>query len=184
MKKSALAAAVAAAVLSSGAYTTCPAVLTITDVQLVAGGFDMEVPCPSGSTPFTISIISAGTMQMAGNLCLDPSGIGVPFIRLDINAVTGTFVGSGTTFSSGSIDIDVQTTSGWILYNTVSVSTTNLDCTNGGTGLNGAGIAGLQVVGGTIVAPGIWNGLSPDPTEALAICETTLFGQPAWLFIN
>lgn len=189
MKKSALAAAVAAAVLSTGAYAARPVVSTITDVQLVVSGFDMEVPCPPGSTVFTIDGASTNTIQMQGNLCLDPSGVGSPpFIRLTFTTVTGEWVnGVGTTFGlptppgtgGGSIQIDVQTTDGWLPYGTVDVAASTIDCTNG------TGIAGLQVTGGTnIVEPGLWNGVSPDPTEARAICDTTLFSQPAKFYIK
>jgi hypothetical protein len=184
MKKLALAAAIAAAVLSTGAYAARPVVSTITDVELVVSGVDMEVPCPSGSTAFTIDGANTNQIQMLGNLCMDPSGVGSPpFIRLTFATVTGEWVsGVGTTFGQpsppgtggGSIQIDVQTTDGWVPYGTVAVATSNIDCTTA------TGIAGLQVVGGTnIVEPGLSSGGS-----SLAICDTTLFGQSAQFFIK
>jgi hypothetical protein len=189
MKKSIIAAAIAAAAISAGAHAARPLHVDFGNpgVEMFIGNVALVVTCPVDAKVFSIDGFNTSLVQMQGNLCLDPYNIGDPFIILTFNRVTGAYSSAGpnpgTTFTSGSIAIDVQTTGGYIGYDVIDVSVNNLQClsTTAG-GLGGVATAGLQFPGGSNPLPGIWDGVASSAHEGDALCVTSLLGQNAALF--
>lgn len=189
MKKLAIVAAVAAATISAGAHAFRPvnAVFGNPGIEMFIGNVALVVTCPSQAQVFSIDGTNSGQVQMQGNICLDPYASGDPFIMLTFNRVTGAYNGAGptpgTTFNSGSIAIDVQTTDNYLPFAVVDVSVDTVECldTTAG-GLGGVPTAGLQLTGGTNPLPGIWDGIASGAHEGDALCVTTLLGQDAALF--
>lgn len=188
MKKSALVSAVAAVTLCTSAHAARPVYAGL-GTQMFIGTFPLLTDCPSGSTRFSIDGAAASQVQMLGNLCLDPSGTGTPFIRLKFNTVTGAYSAAGpnpgTTFTGGSIAIDVQTIDGFLPYGLVNVAINNIDCLANLTGHLGTNTtAGLQVASGTHPLPGVWDGVASSFHENDAACVVQLFSQTAALFLS
>ena len=190
MKKLAIATAIAAAAtLSTGAHAVRPvnAVFGTPGVEMYIATVPLVVSCSADAKVFSIDGANVNQVQMQGNLCLDPYLSGDALIMLTFNKVTGAYSGAGptpgTTFNSGSIAIDVQTTEGYLPYDVVDVSVDNVEClaTTAG-GLGGVPTVGLQLTGGTSALPGIWDGAPSGAHEGDAICVTNLLGLDAALF--
>jgi hypothetical protein len=178
MKKSLLATAISAVVISTGAYAVPSAV----QLTLAGGIIDIVVPCsitPQTGFPFSTTALTVddpSNVTMSGELCLDPSwagpgnpNAGSPWVALNFVSLAGPLVGSvGTVFTSGTVDIytNFGTSSGWLAYGSINVASTPIACLyKGGTG----GItAGPTFSGGTT-------------TRA---CEANLLGQPSEIFMQ
>ena len=192
MKKLALAAAISASsTISAGAYAIGAgpglgppsAPFTSPDIELWTGGVDIEVDCALAPAKFTTALGLLGWLPslvvLAGELCLDPTGTGTPWVGLDF-ALSGNFVlGTGTRFNAGSIDIWTDFGSGWMYAYSVLAAVTSIDCTNG------TGIAGLQWNAAAAPAvntlPGATGG---TPTAANTVCAATLLGMPATIHLT
>jgi hypothetical protein len=193
MKKLALVAAISAATLSAGAYaqigsspTTAPAFpFTSPDIELWTGGVDIESDCALAPPKFTTGLVITGFLTppfnivgLLGELCLDPTGTGTPWVGLDFT-LGGNAVATGTIFNTGTIDIWTDFGSGWMYAYTVLAAVTAIDCTNA------TGIAGLQW--NAAAAPAVNTLPGPTggtPTAANTVCAATLFSMPATIHLT
>jgi hypothetical protein len=158
MKKSAIATAIAAASLSTGAHAVIST--SVTGFQLVTGGVDITLPCVNTYNPgFTSGLLLTGVtpgtaINLTGQVCLDP-GTGI-HVALNI-ALAGTGGIGGTTFNTGSISVFTDYGSGWMFAYNVDASTSTIGC------------------------PSLaWIGSSPTLP---ATCMATLLGNSATLYL-
>ena len=182
MKKLALVTAVAAATICTGAHAS-PISSAIAGIELKSSGIPIAIDCASTwNTGFSTGLALSGTgtgagqINFVGNVCLDPSFSGGPYVALDFGLRGGAVAPAppGTTFNGGRIDIYADYGSGWNYAYTVDAAVTAIDCLD-----NSATAVGLQwpAPPATIPLPGPDNGTN-------AVCETTLLGQPSALYLT
>lgn len=201
MKKLLLATAVTAA-MASGAFATTynvtssgPAYGGTLGVTMWVGYNQLVIAsCGTDNTGLTLGgtasdsgspgSISSSAVTLSGTVCMDAGG---PIIRLTFALTNGNYDRNdpGTTFSGGTIDIDVQTTSGWVPYGTINAGTTNLPFLYGDAGHLGTNTtAGLILRPGTRQLPGDWDGVSAtSPGANSAVSAITLFSNTAGMFL-
>jgi hypothetical protein len=198
MKKLALVTAISAATLSAGAYAQigsspaggAPAApFTAPDIELWTGGVDIEVDCATAPAKFTTGLELVGgrfsnptgidAVSLLGQLCLDPTGTGTPWVGLEF-ALSGSInAATGTTFNGGSINIWTDFGSGWAYAYTVAAAATPIDCTNAG------GKAGLQWNANPLPAVNVLPGATGGtPAPANTVCAATLLGMPATIHLT
>jgi hypothetical protein len=111
-------------------------------------------------------------------------------IRLTYNLGSGSYVqGSGVTFTSGIIQIEALTTSGWQPYGVIDASATNLPFIGGVPGHWAASYpaqttTGLQLVPGTTALPGLWDQIAESATFNNGVSALTLLGQTSGFFLE
>jgi hypothetical protein len=183
MKKLAIAAAIAAATLTTGAHAQ---VASNADLYIgLPGGLNVEADCstfPAGGTTFLSVATTNAASFLTGTLCLDPNtGFVPPLVLLQFGLTTSVATGrggpGGTWFDSGTTDVYLDTGSGnWVFYATVdaSLAGNQVDC------LVNGGFNGTQ--------PGlVWPATGPYfatlPGVAGPACYTNVLGMPAELHL-
>jgi hypothetical protein len=159
MKKSALASAIASTMISVGAYAH-PADGGI--VIIGTPNVDITAPCAGSPTGGWDGIGYDGD-GVNGVICMDPTGVGAPYVRLTVAMTnSGPGGGGGTTMDGGFLLIETNfgTTSGWIPYTAINVKNTNVSC---------AGLTGVA---------------NYPLTLPVMACTANLLGNPAELWLN
>lgn len=214
MKKLMLATAIA---LSASTAYSAPTVYDVTSniglVQIYVDKYNLVENCP-GDVPSALALggtatdtdddgrIEASNTTLTGTVCMEAAGVD---IRLTFDLQAGTYDRDdpGTTFTDGTVEIEVNTTSmGWILYDTIDASISNIECIADRTGHMSTAFpaddtqitAGLLLNNrfGTAVTtrnlPGQWPGPIVGTVNGAgyndAVCVTTLLGNRAGLYLD
>jgi hypothetical protein len=107
-------------------------------------------------------------------------------MRLTLNLANGGYEpGSGITFTGGNVQIDIQTTEGWIPYPAIDASTTNLGFLANQPG-HLADIFPGQTTAGIVrdALPGLWDGAIGGAGYNRAVASFVLFGQTAGFYMQ
>lgn len=203
MKKSLLSSAVAIAVASTAHATSYNVTTNITGVQVWMNHIDVKIDCPYPVLPDPIDIdgtaegssptqIDSANLSIGGTVCLD-LGAGL-VARLVFALSNGQYSASapGTTFTGGSIGMDILTTTGWVPYTTIDASVSNLPFianqtghlgTTGSPPANINTTAGLLLSPGTNPLPGFWTGdlNGPGMNSAIGVIWP---GSPLGLYVS
>lgn len=186
MKKLALATAISAATISSGAHAVIGSFINPATINVVISGLDIAIDCantwnpPPFVTGLELSGPFASQIDLLGQVCLNPYGFGTPYIALDFHLRGAESTSpSGTIFNLGGIDIytDWGTGTGWVYYSSVDASTTAINCLSNGTTVAGMQWAALPSAN---FLPGKF-GVTP---ANLPTCQTTLLGYPTSLYLS
>jgi len=206
MKKLLLATAIAASVATGAhAATTYDVSSNITGLQLWLGSNNLLTAEPGGyfsgvqfgGTAYDANddgIIDNSNVTMTGEVGFTAAG---KPIKLTFNLSGGNYAaGSGTTFSSGNVDVQLYTNLNtgydpanddfeWIPFSTIDASTTNLPFLAGQVGHLGTNsTAGLQLAPGTHALPGLWDGQDPGVGIDNAVAALTLLGNSSGMFLD
>lgn len=196
MKKLLIATAVAASMISgANAATNYLVSSNITGVGLYLNDIDMTQPEYEGGpagyfTNFGFGgtavdtnddgIVDSSNLTLTGLVGINANGLN---IRLTFDLNNGGYVaGSGTTFTGGTILIDIATTEGFVNYSTIDASTTNLPFLANAPGhmagaYPGQTTAGLLLAPGTTALPGLWDLIPESATFNNAVSALALLGQ-------
>jgi len=219
MKRLLLVTAVAASLTTAAHATTYDVSSNITGVQLYLGTTDIFSYNPGYGPPSYITgfklggtatdanddgIIDSASLTLTGEAGFTASQP----LKLIFNLGSGNFVaGSGTTFSSGTVQLDVYADvnpddeSGypdfqWVPLSTTDASTTNLPFLAGQPGqLTTRDVygniltqpnttAGLQLAPGTHALPGLWDGQIGSEGVNSSLTVMNLLGSYAGIFME
>lgn len=205
MKKLLLATAIAAsAATGAHAATTYDVSSNITGMQLWLGQTELLTAEPGGyftGVQFSGTATSSNDNGIIDSANISMTGVtgftaaGLP-IKLTFNIGNGNYTpGSGTTFSSGTIQVDAYSDVNygtgnppdyqWAPFSTIDASTTNLPFLAGQVGHLGTNsTAGLLLAPGTHALPGLWDGQIPGVGINNAVSSLTLLSNTSGMFLD
>lgn len=199
MKKLLIATAVAASMATGAQAAVYNVTSNITGLNLYAFGNQdlMTAEAPGYFTGLAFGgtatdaddngSIDSSALTLGGEVGFTAAGLN---IRLTFNLNNGGYTpGSGVTFAGGTVQVDVQTTNGYVPYSTIDASTTNLPFLAGQPGhwadtYPAQTTAGLLLAPGTSALPGLWDGVAESAGFNNAVSALTLLGTTSGMFMD